>query len=441
MSFENENVQNGQNGQIVPMQISAIYDQLPDLMKQLLEIHTNEGDKRLALLGSLAIMSGLIPKVYTKYGQAKLYCNLYFYAVGSAGSGKGALTQLRRLVDPIVKQTGNVEKLKELQNTMPEGIAKMLDDVIDQRKNWIIPANSSSAGFLQLLNENNGEGILFETEGDTITNMLKSEYGNYSDMMRKAYHHEPITQYRKGDQKLIEITHPRLSICISSTPKQLFRFIPDAENGLMSRFMFHAVESDPKFRNLFEEGDGVDAEQRILEVGKELLALRNRIKKLDNMVFKLTKEQQDKFHGYFSKQKSVVTQFVGEELDASVHRMAVNFLRISMLLSVLRIAEGDDLPEVVECADVDFEITLAIVESLFESLNKVVGMMPNKELAGLPENKLGFYVALPEGEFEPKDVIPLGKQYELPEKNVRRFLNDRELFRKVRHGVYCKKVA
>lgn len=440
MSLNNENVQNGQNGQTVQMQISAIYDQLPAMMKRLLEIHTNEGDKQLALLGSLAIMSGLIPKVYVKYGQAKLYCNLYFYAVGSAGSGKGALTQLRKLVDPFKAESGKFEKLVDIKDSLPEDMAKLLESC-EKRKNWIIPANSSSAGFLQLLNENNGEGILFETEGDTITNMLKSEYGNYSDMMRKAYHHEPISQYRKGDQKLIEITHPRLSICLSSTPKQLFRFIPDAENGLMSRFMFHVVESDPKFRNLFAESSEIDPEQRISEVGKELLALRNRIKKLDNMVFQLTSEQQDKFYRYFSKQKSVLTQFVGEELDASVHRMAVNFLRISMLLSILRVAGGDTLPEVVECTDVDFEITLAIVESLFESLNKVVGMMPNKELAGLPENKLGFYVALPDGEFEPKDVIPIGERYELSEKTVRRFLKDRELFSKPKHGVYCKKVA
>lgn len=45
----------------------------------------------------------------------------------------------------------------------------------------------------QALSDNHGWGVIFETEADTLTQALKTDYGDYSDGLRKAYHHEPIT--------------------------------------------------------------------------------------------------------------------------------------------------------------------------------------------------------------------------------------------------------
>ena len=53
----------------------------------------------------------------------------------------------------------------------------------------IIPANNSSTGLFLNLNDNQGVGLLFETEGDTLAQTFKSEHGNYSDGFRKAFHH------------------------------------------------------------------------------------------------------------------------------------------------------------------------------------------------------------------------------------------------------------
>ena len=51
----------------------------------------------------------------------------------------------------------------------------------------LIPANSSATAVYQTLNENNGIGLIFETEGDTLANTFNSDYGNYSDGFRKAF--------------------------------------------------------------------------------------------------------------------------------------------------------------------------------------------------------------------------------------------------------------
>lgn len=53
-----------------------------------------------------------------------------------------------------------------------------------QRKMLIFPANTSQAMMMQMLNENDGRGIICETEADTMSGTNKQEWGDYSP------HHE-----------------------------------------------------------------------------------------------------------------------------------------------------------------------------------------------------------------------------------------------------------
>jgi hypothetical protein len=43
----------------------------------------------------------------------------------------------------------------------------------------IILANSGATAFFQILNDNKGAGLMFETEGDTLVQTFKSEHGNF----------------------------------------------------------------------------------------------------------------------------------------------------------------------------------------------------------------------------------------------------------------------
>ena len=67
-----------------------------------------------------------------------------------------------------------------------------------------IPANNSATGVFQLLSENDGSGLIFETEGDTLSHSFKSDYGNFSDGLRKASHHEPISFFRRKDNEYVD---------------------------------------------------------------------------------------------------------------------------------------------------------------------------------------------------------------------------------------------
>ena len=111
-----------------------------------------------------------------------------------------------------------------------------------------IPANISTAVIYKRLHANGGIGILFESKADTMKNTLKSEWGTYDDLLRKAFHFEEATLERKD--RYFKIEHPRLSVILSGTPNQIQGIIPDAENGLFSRFIFYTLL-------YYEESDGI----------------------------------------------------------------------------------------------------------------------------------------------------------------------------------------
>ena len=79
----------------------------------------------------------------------------------------------------------------------------------------------------------------FESEADTLGVMMDKEWANFSDSLRKAFHHETISYLRKTNNEHIQIENPRLSILLSGTKSQLHKLIPDVENGLLSRFIFY----------------------------------------------------------------------------------------------------------------------------------------------------------------------------------------------------------
>ncbi|MDR1346193.1 MAG: DUF3987 domain-containing protein [Bacteroidales bacterium] len=66
-------------------------------------------------------------------------------------------------------------------------------------------------------------GLIFETEGDTLAQTFKSEHGNYSDDLRKAFHHETISYNCRKDREFVELQTPRLSALLSGTPSKYQR--------------------------------------------------------------------------------------------------------------------------------------------------------------------------------------------------------------------------
>ena len=74
-------------------------------------------------------------------------------------------------------------------------------------KLFFIPANSSSAMVIKHLLESGGMGVICETEADTLGNILKNDWSNYSDLLRKVFHFEPISYSRKSNDEYLSLIH------------------------------------------------------------------------------------------------------------------------------------------------------------------------------------------------------------------------------------------
>jgi hypothetical protein len=162
-----------------------IYSDLPNLLQRVVAKSNSPEDRDLLLLGSLVVISACLPKVYGIYAEREVYPNLFLFVTAQASAGKGRLTLCRKLVDPIHKSLRDVSKLEfeEYQRNLTEYAATKNKAETERPKEppvkmLVIPANNSATGVFQILNDNNGSGLMFETEGDTLALTFKSEHGN-----------------------------------------------------------------------------------------------------------------------------------------------------------------------------------------------------------------------------------------------------------------------
>lgn len=71
---------------------------------------------------------------------------------------------------------------------------------------FFIPTQITKAKLLVHLADN-GEigGLMADSEIDTLISAGRQDYGQFDDLLRKAFHHEPVASSRKTDNEMIRI--------------------------------------------------------------------------------------------------------------------------------------------------------------------------------------------------------------------------------------------
>jgi hypothetical protein len=410
-----------------------IYTDLPSLLQKVVAKSNSPEDRDLLLLGSLVVISACLPKVYGIYAEREVYPNLFLFVTAQASAGKGRLTLCRKLVDPIHRSLREVSRLEfeEYQRTLTEYAAtKNKTDVERPReppvKMLVIPANNSATGLFQILNDNNGSGLMFETEGDTLALTFKSEHGNYSDGFRKAFHHETISYNRRKDREFVEIQNPRLSALLSGTPKQVSALIPSAENGLFSRFIFYFMNVRPVWNDVFANSSDQTLDSYFNHLGMQFFDLYKHLEcQVEPIRFSLTLGQQQAFNAYFAQTQNQYLCLYGADYLATVRRLGLITFRIAMILTALRIMDDGDIHSPLICRDSDFNTALSMVKILVQHASMVFQQLPSEAVTTAPKNqKQQFLDELPP-EFCRKDYLAVAQKLNIPdktaEKHIRRF--------------------
>lgn len=343
-----------------------VFESLPEILRELCNSLTDVNEREVFLVGALGLLSGVFPNVIGNYDGTKVETNLYFYILAPFGSGKGTLKFGFDLIEPI----HSFRKEMYEQEIIPyrSALKDFKDGVLEieperpGRKLLVLPANNTKSGIIQMLDSNNGRGIIFETEGETLAQALKMEQGNFVDILLRAFQHEPITMCRRTNDEYREIINPKLSIVMSSTMDQYRKLIPDVENGLFSRILHYWLTPNPGFRDVFNpEITGFPeivrvAGRHVLNIYQELIGRQD-----NPLLFSLTAGQKQKFLEYFQSLKSEIREHVSSDLDGSVNRMGLCSYRLAMLLTALRKLPDGKHHSNLNCEDIDFQNALNMI--------------------------------------------------------------------------------
>jgi len=426
-----------------------IFESLPGLLHAITSNADSPEDADLLLLGSLTVFSACMPNVYGVYGQHEVFPNLFLFVTAKASAGKGRLSLCRRLVEPIhqmMRQQCKAEqeeyKLKLTQYNASSDKAHEEKPEEPPLRTLIIPANNSATGLFQLLKENNEKGLIFETEGDTLAQTFKSEQGNYSDGFRKAFHHETISYNRRKDREFVELASPQLSALLSGTPKQVSSLIPNAENGLFSRFMFYFMNLRPIWKDVFAGDDEQPLEHKFDVYGKEFLDFNLFLRQQPvRFRFAFSSSQQKAFNAYFEQTQLQYLELCGDDYVGSIRRLGLIAFRLAMIMTALRIIDTGEVSSVLVCNDSDFNTVMEIVKVLVLHAAYIFEQLPKDTATQQPLNhKRQLLDALP-AEFDRPTYLTVAKNLNIPdktaEKQISRFV-DAGLLKRPSHGKYCK---
>ena len=433
-----EETEETEEAEPMPTFSQEVGSQLPMLLSEIYNCANSPEDADLLLLGALTVFSACIPNVYGNYGSREVFPNLFLFVTAQASAGKGRLTLCRHLVQPI---HDNLRKLYDAD--MEEYRRKQKEYARDKKKNdppeeppiktLLIPANSSATSVYQVLNDNNGVGLMFETEGDTLANTFKSDYGNFSDGFRKAFHHEMISYTRRKDREFVELARPRLSALLSGTPRQILSLIPDAENGLFSRFIFYYMNVRLEWLNVFANSTET-LDQTFEQLGEQFYELYCSLQTSQPIRFVLSDSQQAQFNSFFEQVQTDYSNLFGFDIVASVRRFGLITFRIAMMLTSLRIIDNAEISQTMVCSDDDFQTAITMARVLLRHTAKVYdSLLLNKNMAsvkGCDALRQSFFNSLP-AQFGRQDYLVAAQRLNIPpktaEKHISRFCAEGKL--------------
>src|SRR5574344_2002250 len=452
-----QNSQPEQEEQPLPTFPAEIYQQLPDFLQQINKLAISPEDADLLLLGSITVISSCLPHIYGLYGGVTVYPNLFLFVTAQASAGKGRLSLCRRLVEPIHRQLRDINQLEyeEYRLKQAEYVANKKNPdaeppIEPPLRVLFVPANSSATAVFQILNDNKGVGLMFETEGDTLAQTFKSEHGNYSDGFRKAFHHETISYNRRKDREFVELNVPKLSAVLSGTPRQIQSLIPDAENGLFSRFIFYYMNVRLVWNDVFLHSDNETLDFYFERLGNHFFELYKLLQQASPIKFTFTKSQQTQFNTFFSGIQKEYAELLGLDIVASIRRLGLIAFRISMILSTLRILEHGSINSPMVCTDTDFQSTISMITVLLKHTAKVYQeLMPPSPLSfgegsGVrPEPtqiRQTFYDTLP-ADFDRQTYLSIAQQLKIADKTAEKYIKafcEKQTIIHEAHGRYSK---
>lgn len=414
-----------------------IYKNLPDVLKSI--IGPFEGrEKDIVLISSLGVLSNCLPNIMGYYDGDEVYSNLFVLIIAPPASGKGVMGFSRILIERIHKKILEESKAESLlcENEKKKNKDNK-NDVCPSIKIKILPANISTAEMYTFLESSEHGLLIMESEADTLSNMLNNDWSNYSDILRKAFHHEPISISRKTEKVFVEIIQPKLSMLISGTPNQLQPLIRSKDNGLFSRFIIYSFDEIAEFKNVFAI-KSKDNRKAFEILASEVFNLYGELANLEKPIeFQFTENQIKRFIRKFKIIREDVINNHSASFLSNLNRHGLIMFRICMILSALRYKNEITTKEVLVCNNRDFLNALSLTATLLRHSQFTFDTIETGVMSSQDEEILDQLKST----FTRKDAIAVGEKMGIPTRTIDDKLvqfQNKKFTKKIKKGEFKK---
>lgn len=386
----------------------GIYSILPRYVREITDKFEKKDERDAALMALITIIGSLCRNYYSRYKKKTIQPTFYTYVVANAGEGKGMLDFIRMLAEPTEQRLNDIyEREMWMYNLEKRSNSGLL---IPQRKSLLIPGDITKAKLVSMLYNNDGRGLMIETEADTVSMAMDSKYGGYGDILRKGYHGEPHSIGRKTDDVDLRIAQIWLSVLLSSTYGQIKKLIKDYENGLVSRFDFLQLVSTTVFDDVLSDDDcDGDYESWFRSRGEELADFHDEMKSIEdgNIYFTYAKHHRENFKDIWGDKKLAIHREYGDKYMGLVNRQGFKSAKLAMIFGLMRtyfdrgnaslpssiVATEDDLSAAISMSFTLLENNIYIGESLTSrQKGNYSFIQQDKEDIELKERAIALYV-------------------------------------------------
>ena len=421
---------------IPPCISKEVYDLLPEFLKEITSKFPEGIDKDIVLISTLGVMSSIFPSTKGLYESSSVALNLYTLLVAPPGSGKGKMKWAARLTNKVENLLLEeheiiVKRLKKAKDIL--GLKTLVERKIN------MGTDTSVIGLFKQMFVNKNFGIMFDSEGSTLTTMFKNDWSNFSNLLLKSLHNESHTITRSDRSITIEKTF--LSIVLSSIPAQVFEMLKGVDNGLYSRFGIYYFSGEDEFKNLF--GSKRDTLEEFFDnKADEVLKMWKANIEGNKTFVSLSEENQTEVYEYFCKSLQEFNLEYGGELAANVKRSCLIFYKIAMILTCIRgYGKTDTLPGEMIIDERDFRAAFLIVDTLLQHTKFVFENVINKKSNGMIGKKKQLAQTLPKDKFQRAQYLEIAAKLSITKATADFWLKDfqkKGIVSKLEHGLYQK---
>lgn len=366
----------------------SVYEKLPTMLREVCSIFLEKRERDIFLTGALTVFSGCFPNLYAvnSVENKKVTPNLLSFIIAPPASGKGALGYSRRLMTSI----------------------KQFFEETNQNGHILIPANISTAGLVEILDQNGGAGVMIESEIDTLVIANKQDWGNYSDLLRKSFENEPYSLYRKKNSTYIEVNEVKFSFAVSGTFGQFKSLMKSSENGLFSRGCYYIFEDFNEnlkvFGRLSTRKDIVDQFAEYAETAKNYFQLM-----LETGLINVTFSEADLLRIQNALNPEFQKNMEVKVLQGCIIRSAIIIQKIATVLECLFRCESSKLANTLICSEISLNIAIDLGLLYLNHAYKAFKILPAIPSNILSVNEQTLLDALPTGEFTRSVAIDIGE--------------------------------